>query len=428
VLAVIGVGLMTTGLLGEGSSGATQVGLGIFSILIAIALMSPVLAVPVLVAMGAAYRRMFGTVGQLATQNSLRNPRRTAATASALMIGLALVTTMSVLGASINKSIEVGVQKEFTSDFLVSNAIGQPFSPAIATDVEAVDGVRTVAPTQVASVEIDGDRTNISAGDSRALGEIFDIDYVKGGPALVDGQISLVEDKADSLGVEVGDTVRLGFASGTVPLEVSGIFTSTYVVGSAITPFSTITAGKVQRADSTIAVNADDGVDQGALGQRLEAATKAFPTVTVQNQDDFSKAQRQQVDQLLYLIYALLGLAIIIAVLGIVNTLALSVIERTREVGLLRAVGLGRRQLRRMVRLEAIAIAVLGALLGIAAGLLFGIVLQQAVADQGITDLAIPWQRLVLFVVVAGLVGVLAAVLPARRAAKLNVLRAISTE
>jgi putative ABC transport system permease protein len=184
----------------------------------------------------------------------------------------------------------------------------------------------------------------------------------------------------------------------------------------------------VQRADSTIAVNAADGVDQAALGKRLEAATKAFPTVTVQNQADFSKAQRSQVDQLLYLIYALLGLAIIIAVLGIVNTLALSVIERTREVGLLRAVGLGRGQLRRMVRLEAIAIAVLGALLGIIAGLLFGVVLQQAVADQGITDLAIPWVRLVIFVLVAGLVGVLAAVLPARRAAKLNVLRAITTE
>jgi putative ABC transport system permease protein len=428
VLAILGAGLMTTGLIGEGSSGASQVGLGIFSILMAIALMSPVLAVPVLVAMGSVYRRLFGTVGQLATQNSRRNPRRTAATVSALMIGLALVTTMSVLGASINKSIDVGVDKEFTSDYLVSNAIGQPFSPAIAEDIKAVDGVKTVAPAQAASVKIDGDRTNISAGDSRALGEIFKIDYVKGGPALEDGQIALNEDKADSLGVKVGETVQLGFASGKVPLKVVGIYKSTYVVANAITPFSTITAGHVQRADSSIAVNAEDGVDQAALGKRLEAATKAFPTVTVQNQDDFADAQRSQVDQLLYLIYALLGLAIIIAVLGIVNTLALSVIERTREVGLLRAVGLSRAQRRRMVRLEAIAIAVLGAVLGIVAGLLFGVVLQKAVADQGITNLAIPWVRLAVFVMVAGLVGVLAAVLPARRAAKLNVLRAITTE
>jgi putative ABC transport system permease protein len=428
VLAIIGVTLLTTGLIGEGSSGATQVGAGIFAILMAVSLMSPVLAVPVLMVIGAAYRRLFGTVGRLATQNSLRNPRRTAATASALMIGLALVTTMSVLGASINKSIDVGVKKEFTSDYLVSNAIGQPFSPTIADDIRAVDGVGTVAPSQTMSLTITGDRFNVSAGDSRALGKIFDIDYVSGGPALEDGQIALTEDKAESLGVKVGDTVQLGFAAGKVPATVSGLYTSTYVVAAGITPFSTVTAGKVQRADSTIAVNAEPGVEKVALGRSLETVTRPFPTVTVQNRDDFSDAQRAQVDQLLYLIYALLGLAIVIAVLGIVNTLALSVIERTREVGLLRAVGLSRGQLRRMVRLEAIAIAVLGALLGIVAGLVFGVVLQKAVADQGITDLAIPWIRLGVFVLVAGLVGVLAAVLPARRAARLNVLRAITTE
>jgi putative ABC transport system permease protein len=150
--------------------------------------------------------------------------------------------------------------------------------------------------------------------------------------------------------------------------------------------------------------------------------------VTVQSQQEFSDAQRAGVDQLLYLIYALLGLAIIIAVLGIINTLALSVIERTREVGLLRAVGLSRRQLRRMVRLESIAIAVLGAVLGVVMGLVFGVVLQRAVADQGITELAVPGLQLVVFIVLAAVVGVLAAVLPARRAAKLNVLRAITTE
>ncbi|MBC7631545.1 FtsX-like permease family protein [Aeromicrobium sp.] len=427
-LGLLGATLMATGLMGEGSSGAAQVGIGIFAILIAIALMSPVLAIPVLLGMGAIYRRLFGTVGQLATQNSLRNPRRTAATASALMIGLALVTTMSVLGSSVNKSIDVGVRKQFTSDFLVSNAIGQPFSTTIAADVRAVAGVGTVAPTQLTSFEIKGSRLNASAGDSRAIGTIFDIDYVKGGPALRDGQISLEKDTAAALGVKVGQKLQLTFAAGKVPVTVSGLYTSTYVVAGAITPFSTVTAGKLQRADSNIAVNAKPGVDKVALGRSLDAATKDFPTVTVQNRDDFATSQRAQVDQLLYLIYALLGLAIVIAALGIVNTLALSVIERTREVGLLRAVGLARRQLRRMVRLEAIAIALLGAVLGIVAGLLFGVVLQKAVQDQGITDLAVPWVRLAVFVVVAGLVGVLAAALPARRAAKLNVLQAISTE
>ncbi len=404
-----------------------QVGIGIFGILMAIALMSPVLGIPLLKGMGVVYRRLFGTVGQLATQNSLRNPRRTAATASALMIGLALVTTMSVLGASINKSIDVSVTKQFTSDYLVSNAIGQPFSSAIAEDVAKVEGVATVAPAQSTSVEVNGKHVNATAADSAALTKIFDVPFVKGG-APGEGEIALREERGESLKLKVGDTVELGFASGKVSAKVSGFYSQTYVVNGAIIPFSTVVAGKVARADSSIAIDAVPGTDKKALGKALEAATKDFPTVTVQNKDDFADGQRSQVDQLLYLIYALLGLAIVIAALGIVNTLALSVIERTREVGLLRAVGLGRGQLRRMVRLEAIAIAVLGAILGIAAGLLFGIVLQRAFGDQGISELAIPWERLGVFVVIAGLVGVLAAVLPARRAANLNVLRAITTD
>jgi putative ABC transport system permease protein len=155
---------------------------------------------------------------------------------------------------------------------------------------------------------------------------------------------------------------------------------------------------------------------------------KGLPTVTLKNQQEFADEQSQQINTFLYIIYALLGLAIIIAVLGIVNTLALSVIERTREVGLLRAVGLSRRQLRRMVRLESVAIAVLGAVLGVIMGVAFGIVLQRAIADQGIDVLSIPALQLALFVLVAAVVGVLAAVLPARRAARLNVLDAITTQ
>jgi putative ABC transport system permease protein len=199
-------------------------------------------------------------------------------------------------------------------------------------------------------------------------------------------------------------------------------------LGSSLVPFSTVERARLPRFDSSVAVNADSPADVAAVGNRLDALTQDVPTVTVQSQQEFSDAQRAGVDQLLYLIYALLGLAIIIAVLGIINTLALSVIERTREVGLLRAVGLSRRQLRRMVRLESIAIAVLGAVLGVVMGLVFGVVLQRAVADQGITELAVPGLQLVVFIVLAAVVGVLAAVLPARRAAKLNVLRAITTE
>ncbi|MEO6604389.1 MAG: FtsX-like permease family protein [Aeromicrobium sp.] len=426
-VSVAGAILIASGLIGEGTVGASQVGLGIFAILMAIALLSPVLAIPVLRAMGWSFARLFGAIGRLATLNSLRNLRRTAATASALMIGLALVTTMSVLGSSVSASIDASIDEQFTSDFFVSNAIGQSFSPAIADDLSHIRGVGAMTATQTTSFKIDGSSVTASAADAMALGKILPINFESGSAATETATIALAEDAAASLDLTTGDPVTLKFPAGNVQATVSGVYTSTYLVANAIVPFSTLVAAKVKRADSSIVVNAAPGVDKTDLGKRLESATRDFPTVTVQNKNDYSKSQRAQVDQLLYLIYALLGLAIIIAALGIVNTLALSVVERTREIGLLRAVGLSRGQLRRMIRLESIAIAVLGATLGIAVGLLFGSVLQRTVVDQGVTELAIPWVRIVIFVAVAGVVGVIAAALPARRAARLDVLRAITS-
>lgn len=429
-LVAAGAAFLGIGLFGsfETNTTTTMVGGGILGVLIGVALLSPVLGRPVLRVLGVGYRQAYGTVGNLATQNSLRNPRRTAATASALMIGLALVTTMSVLGASINKSIDVGVKKEFTTDYLVSNAIHQPFSATIGEEIAKIDGVGQSSAQQTTAFKIRGSSVYGTAVDSASLNSIFKFTYLKGSKRLGAGEIALSEDAAFKYGAKVGDTVTLQFASGNLQAKVAGIYKTTYVVGSAMIPFSTVADAKLRRADSGVSVNAAPGVDKIELGKRIEAVTKPFPTVTVQNQKDFAESQRSQVNQLLYLIYALLGLAIVIAVLGIVNTLALSVIERTREIGLLRAVGLSRRQLRRMVRLEAIAIAVLGALLGVVMGIVFGVVLQQSANDQGITNLDVPWFRLLIFVLVSALVGILAAVLPARRAAKLNVLNAISTE
>lgn len=425
-LGVLGAALMTTGLLGNGTGAAVQAGGGVFAILIAVALLSPALAVPLLIGVGWIYQHVFGEVGKLATQNSLRNLRRTAATASALMIGLALVTSISILGSSVNSSIDVAIDEQFTSDFMVSNAIGQSFAPAIAEELAAVDGVGAIAATQRTSFTVDGSSVMATAADAVSLTQVLPIQFVSGSAATADGQIALSDDTARSLSAGPGDKIVLRFAGRDVPATVSGVYTTNYLLSGAIVPLSTVTAGQVQRADSSIFIDAAPDVDKRQLGKRLDDATLDFPTVTVQNKDDYSQSQRGQIDQLLYLIYALLGLAIIIAVLGIVNTLALSIIERTREVGLLRAVGLSRRQVRRMVRLEAIAIALLGAVLGIAAGLLFGVVLQHALVDQGITDLAVPWVRIAVFVLIAALVGVLAAVLPARRAARLNVLQAIT--
>ena len=428
VLGAVGISLMVGGLAGSGGTGASLVGAGVFGVLIAVALMSPVVGRPVLHALGSVFRRTSGTVGVLATENSLRNPRRTAATASALMIGLALVTTMSVLGSSVNKSIDVGVKEQFTTDFLLSNPIGQSFSPGIADEVRELQGVDEVAQSQWVPTHIKGKSAFVTVADGAQIASMYDLTTKHGTVDVGAGQIALSQRGAEQYSAKVGDTVTMSFPTGEQRAEVVGIYANSDVIGNLLAPFSLVKDAKLPRFDSAVSVNAAEGVSTTDLGKQLKELVKDVPTVNVQTQEEFSKSQRANVNQLLYLIYALLGLAIVIAMLGIVNTLALSVIERTREVGLLRAVGLSRRQLRRMVRLEATAIAVLGATLGVVMGLAFGIVLRQAVADQGVTELSIPGVRLAGFVVVAALVGVLAAAFPARRAAKLNVLRAITTE
>ena len=427
-LGVVGAGLMVGGLVGSGGTGATLVGLGVFGILIAVALMSPVIGRPVLHALGAVYRRMFGTVGTLATENSLRNPRRTAATASALMIGLALVSTMSVIGASVNKSIESGVDKQFTTDYLLNNPVNTPFSTKVADQARQLDGVGKVVQTQWLPAEIDGGTEYVVATDVPAMVSMYQLRTRKGTLDVGPGQIALSQKGSKAYKASVGDTVTMRFPTGQQHAKVVGIYADSEVVGQSMAPFSLVKAAHLPRFDSNVSVNAAEGASVAAVGKELRQLVKDVPTVSVQSKTEFSEAQRANVNQLLYLIYGLLGLAIVIAVLGIVNTLALSVIERTREVGLLRAVGLSRRQLRRMVRLEAIAIAVLGAVLGIVMGIGFGVVLQQAIQDQGVTDLAVPAVRLIAFVVVAAVVGVLAAVFPARRAARLNVLNALQYE
>jgi putative ABC transport system permease protein len=200
------------------------------------------------------------------------------------------------------------------------------------------------------------------------------------------------------------------------------------VGADVVLPLAALEAGGVAPADSFIYIDRAPEADAATVSADINAVLADLPTVTLKDQNAFADSQRAPVDQLLAIIYALLGLAVIIAVLGIVNTLALSVIERTREVGLLRAVGMSRRQLRSMVRLESVAIAVLGAVLGILLGLVFGISLQRALSGQGVSVLSVPTLQLVIFVVLSGLVGVLAAVFPARRAARMDVLRAITTD
>ncbi len=429
-LVVLGVAAMVAGFIGEGGAGLSLIGGGMLAVLVGTALVSPVVGRPVIVGLGEVYRRVFGTVGVLAKENSLRNPRRTAATASALMIGLTLVALMSILGASAKKSTDQAIDESLTAELIVSNAIAQDFSPQIAVQIRDVDGVASVAQFRQAGPRVDGQQVYVGATDPAALADALKLPMDAGGlSALDDSSVLVSSNTAKARGYQVGDAVGMKFPKLTEQLTVAGVYPS----GGALFTDYLVTLDAMENGgyaprDSLLYVTKVPGVSEGRVRAGIDKVLAGNPTVTLKNQKEFADEQKAQINQLLAIVYALLGLAVIIAVLGIVNTLALSVIERTREVGLLRAVGMSRRQLRRMVRLESVAIAVLGAVLGVVLGIAFGIALQQALADQGIDVLSVPWVQLMIFVLVSAAVGVLAAVLPARRAAKLDVLRAITTE
>ncbi len=430
VLLVAGVVGMAGGLAGWGSEPTYVLGVGIFGVLVGTALVSPVVGRPVLASLGWAYRRSFGAVGRMAEQNSRRNPRRTGATASALMIGVSLVTLMAVLGASAKASIDKALAEDVIADFVVSNVVGQGFSAAIADGIEQVDGVGEVLRVRGARVEVDGDGEFAGAVDPAALAAVAAPTVVEGslGDLGADG-VALSADYAAETGLGVGSPVTLGYAGDEVEATVVAVYEPDIVLtGDATMSLDGFDALGVPPTDRGVYVTAAPGADRDALRAGIEATVQDLPTVGVNDQAEFAEQQRGPIDRLLFIVYALLGLAVVIAVLGIVNTLALSVVERVREIGLLRAVGLSRRQLRTMLRLESVAIAVLGAVLGIVLGLAFAVALQRSLVDDGIDVLAVPWGQLALFIAVAALVGVLAALWPGRRAARLDVLRAIATE
>jgi putative ABC transport system permease protein len=426
-----GVALMLTGLFGDVPQPGYWVGGGILAALLGAAAASPVISRPFLTVASALYRRLFGAIGRLAGQNSVRNPRRTAATASALMIGLALVSTMAIVGASSKASLDKTIADNFQGDLVVSNAVGERFSPAVGDRIERVDGVASVTRIRSVRTEVEGRDTGLMAVDPAHLTTSVRVSMVEGSASdLRSGTVLVSEGRATKDHLEVGDRVSMRMPVGPRSYEVAGVIADNNPVlyYPFTTTLDTLTKAGYQPADSLLLVNDRSGADSAAVKDAVEKATADLPTVTVKDQEGFAAEQRSQFNQLLFLIYALLGLALLIAVLGIVNTLALSVIERTREVGLLRAIGLSRPQLRRMVRLEAVVIAVLGALLGVAMGVVFGIALMASLRDEGLEVTVVPVVQLGAVVVGAAAVGVLAAVFPARRAARLDVLRAIATE
>ncbi|MGC3001875.1 FtsX-like permease family protein, partial [Streptomyces sp. G35A] len=424
----------------ETSTAASLLGLGVVLTLVATVIAGPLLVRPVIRVLGAAFPALFGAVGLMSRRNALRNPRRTGATAAALMVGIALVGGMSVAGASMSRSFDRQIDKTLGADFVVQNANFTPFSQEVTDRVRDTEGVGLVVRQRFAPLAVrlpDGERIETTAaGYDDRVDDVARVTYARGdtAAALTDGNVAMDAGFAADHGVRVGSTLPVEFPGDRrTELTVAALTDMDSgegfgLRGGLFLGIATVEEYVPGGQDSALYVNAAGGTSADELRDRLETTLDPYPQVQARDQADYKDLVHDQLAVLLYLVYALLGLAIVIAVLGVVNTLALSVVERTREIGLLRAIGLARRQLRRMVRLESVVIAVFGAVLGLALGLVWGLCMQQVLALQGMTALAIPWGTVVAVVVGSAVVGIVAALLPALRASRMNVLEAIAHE
>ena len=427
IALLVGAALMAAGLVGAPGADAAWIGAGAVIWVITVAVMAPILGRPVLLACRAVFGKLFGTSGKLAGENALRNPRRTGATASALMIGLAVVSAVGVLASSLSATNDELVDREFRSDFLVQSPSFQGFPTKVGDEMAEVDGVGTVSRMQGSVALVKEDQTFVMGVDE-TFGDIYELDMRRGTQQMSGDQTILSASTAADLDADVGTSLPMAFPGGqTVDLEVVGIFEDTPITQGVTLPITVLEDVGLRRNDSMLSINVAEGADVDEVHDALDAVVEDLPIVTVQDKEGFADLIKQQVNQLLFMIYGLLALAVIIAVICIVNTLGLSVIERTREVGLLRAVGLSRRRLRLMITLESIAIAVLGAVLGLVVGLLIGVALRQSLSED-LTVLSLPLGSLVVFLVIAVVFGVLAAIVPAVRASRMKVLDAIATE
>jgi putative ABC transport system permease protein len=445
-IGVVGVALgaviVVAGALGNEVS---TVGVGVALVFVALLFLSPGLARPVSRALGAPLARLRGVAGTLARENAARNPKRTSATAQALMIGVGLVAFILVINSSIRASIDKTLEDSFTGDFVVDSGtfgvIGLP--TGVAEQISELPDVSIVAPVRFgpAFVNPDGgapasDDDTAVAGANAGVFELLDLRLVDGSADLGPGQVVISEGKAESEGLGLGDPVRVDFLDDRRPeadrvASVSGIYDDTRAaggIGSYVLGLDDWNAAVANPTDTQVFVQLADGVSVAQAEPEIEQVVEPFATAEVQSVDEYKDAIGGQLDILLNLVIGLLIIAVIIAMLGIANTIALSVLERTRELGLLRAVGMRRRQVRAAIRWESVIISLFGTVLGLAFGLLGGWGIVRALRNEGFGVFEIPVGTLVVLVVVAALLGLGAALLPAWRASRMNVLDAIATE
>jgi len=427
VIGVAGVAILVVGL----TAPAIQlVGLGAVLGFLGIGMLAPVVARPMSSVLGRPLAGMLGMAGKLGRENSMRSPRRTAQTSSALMVGLALVSAIAVFGASVSKSATSSVDNAISADYIITTSgVGAfGFSNALAPAVAKVPGVTAVSTVYSGQFESRGAVSTLTAVSARDLSQtaILRMESGTGAPALAAGQLLVDSTTATTKHLHVGSVVPMTFAqTGSTTVRVGGLYKANALLGSYVAGDAFFLSHFATPLPVAVLVRTSGSA---ATDRALAATVAGYPNLKLQTRAAFEKAQQAQVNQLLGLIYVLLALAIVIALIGIVNTLMLSVFERTHEIGLLRAVGMRRRQVRAMIRAESVILSLFGAIIGVVVGTGLGVALASSLKDQGITELVVPFSSLAVFLVLSGLLGLGAASWPARRAAKLDVLAAIATE
>jgi putative ABC transport system permease protein len=431
VLLVAGAVLLAIGL----TVPAIQlVGIGAVAVFLGVGMLSPLVARPMSGVIGRPLAALLGPSGRLGRENSMRSPRRTAQTAAALMVGLALVSTIAVFGASLSQSATASIDQALRSDYIVSSGgNGGPssgFSASVATTAASIPGVTAVTSVYAGQFLIGGSVASIGGVTTPGLSQTINLRMASGSgePALAAGELLIDTTTADAKQLAVGDTERVTFArTGPATIRIGGIFEPNVVFGNYLVGGRFFLDHFDTPLTTAVLVTSSGGTSPSAHTAVVHGLA-AYPNVKVQTQAEFKQTQRSQVNQLLGIIYVLLALAVLIALIGIVNTLMLSVFERTHEIGLLRAVGMRRRQVRAMIRSEAVILSIFGAVIGIILGTGLGVALSESLKKQGITDVVVPFSRLVVFLVIAALLGLAAASWPARRAAKLDILEAIAAD
>lgn len=441
LLGVAGLGMVLFGLFGSGSAGARAglMGGGAVAVVLAVSLFSPRLVPPLAAVAGWPLERLRHLTGRLARENAERNPSRTAVTAAALMIGVTLVAFVTVFAAGLKSTVAQVVDENFAGGLIIQNTDGfSPIPNATAKAAERVPGVALVATIRGAEARVleagrPGGKTQVNA-PSPDIGQTVNIEWKQGGPSalrnLGDGEAIVSDDFADSHGLGPGDRFRLLTQTRATPsFRVVGVFDAKLgVLGSVLVTQRAMARDFAQTQDLIDFVEVEDGADAERVQALLTKGVEtAFPVAEVLDQQELKESREEQINGLVSLVYALLAFAVLISLFGIANTLALSIHERTRELGMLRAIGMSRRQVRTMIRYEAVITALIGGILGLVLGLIFATLIAQPLKDEGFT-LSYPVGSLIVLLVLAALAGVLAAIGPARRASRLDVLQSLQYE